>query len=91
MKSTINYPCLYKDLREKRLRPIIVVPTMGRAGNISLFNSKKFLDVGEYEDPEKKDISSSDRVVTFERKIRGYPFVFEVYDSVGTFEPSKMN
>lgn len=62
-KSSINYPCLFKDLKDKRQKPIIIVPTMGRAGNISLFNSKQFLSEGKYDDPENKDYNNSERVV----------------------------
>lgn len=59
---------------------------MGRAGNISLFNTRKFLEEGAYEDPEKKDIECTERLVTFEKQVKGHPFVFEVYDNVGSFE-----
>ncbi|EAR84002.1 RNA pol II accessory factor, Cdc73 family protein (macronuclear) [Tetrahymena thermophila SB210] len=90
IKSTINYPCLFKDLRDKGLKPIIVVPTMGRTGNISLFNAKKFLAEGKYEDPENKDSDNSERVIQIEKNIKGHNFLFEVYDNVGTFE-SKNN
>jgi len=89
-KSSINYPCLFKDFKDKHQKPIIIVPTMGRAGNISLFNSKKFLSEGKYDDPENKDYNNSERVVHFERTIKGHPFVFEVYDNVSSFE-AKMN
>lgn len=36
---------------------------MGRTGNISLFNSKKFLEEAKYEDPENKDYNNSERVI----------------------------
>ncbi|EGR26974.1 hypothetical protein IMG5_203730 [Ichthyophthirius multifiliis] len=90
-KLQINYSCLLKDFVEKKIKPIIVVPSMGRSGNISLYNSKQFISDGNYVDSENKYYDGVERTIQIEKDIKGYKFTFEIYDNVGTFERRNNN